>query len=682
MNLNNVPNRLIKEKSPYLLQHAYNPVNWYPWGEVAFSRAESEGKPIFLSIGYSTCHWCHVMERESFEDIEVAELLNSSFIAIKVDREERPDIDNIYMTYCQVMTGSGGWPLTILMTPDQKPFYSGSYFPKNSKFGMPGLMDLLSQIARLWKTDKDKLIDTGNQLQIEMLNINQGGETGRIDPAAVKSAVNMLKEHYEKKYGGFSHSPKFPSPHNLLLLMRYHHKTGDDETLDMVENTLMSMYQGGIFDHVGFGFARYSTDPKWLVPHFEKMLYDNALLALAYAEAYQLTKKELYKDISVKIFSYVLRDMRHEEGGFYSAEDADSEGEEGKFYLWTRAEIDEVLGEEDAGIFADVYDITVGGNFEGRNIPNLIRSNLESIEKDPQLKKRLEDMREKLFSVREKRVHPFKDDKILTSWNGLMIAALSYAGRVLNRIDYVDAAKKSAVFILGRLDREDGMLMARYRDGVVANQGLLDDYAFLAWGLMESYSATFDVFYLQKAIALTDRMIELFWDDEKGGFFLNGKGAEKLILRPKEFYDGAIPSGNSVAAMNLVRLARITGSARYEVYIEKLFEAAAFIAGKSPNALTHLIDAYMEYTSPYIEVTISGDKNDPAAKSMIDAYNSKYIAFSIIVLNEGGSEIAGVIPSLEGKKKIGDKATAYVCKNYTCSAPTDDPDEFIKLIVS
>jgi len=622
------------------------------------------------------------MESESFEDSEVADLLKASFIAIKVDREERPDIDNIYMTYCQVMTGSGGWPLTIFMTPDQKPFYSGSYFPKNSKYGRSGLVDLLLEIGRIWKSDSDKLVDAGNQLHMEISKINQGGDPGSLDLQTVISAVDMLKEHYENNFGGFSESPKFPSPHNLLLLMRYHNKTGDAQSLEMVEKTLVSMYRGGIFDHIGFGFARYSTDQKWLVPHFEKMLYDNALLAIAYTEAYQLTKKELYKDIAVKILDYVLRDMRHQDGGFYSAEDADSEGEEGKFYLWTRAEINELLGNEEALQFAAIYDITISGNFEGKNIPNLIKSNWAEIETDPQLKAKLEAMREKLFLAREKRVHPFKDDKILTSLNGLMIAALSYAGRVMDDSEYIDAAEKSARFILSRMTSEDGRLLGRYRDGIAANYGLLDDYAFLSWGLMEAYSATFDVLYLEKAISLTDSMIEQFWDDEKGGFFLNGKEADKLILRPKEFYDGAIPSGNSVAAMNLVRLARMTGSGRYEIYIEKLFAAAAFIAYKSPNALTHLIDAYMEYTSPSIEVTISGDKNDPVTKAMIDAYNRRYVAFSTIVLNEGGSEIAGIIPSLEGKRMIDDKTTAYVCRNYTCSPPTDDPEEFRKLIVS
>jgi uncharacterized protein len=662
------PNRLINEKSPYLLQHAYNPVNWYPWSKEAFEKAKTEDKPIFLSIGYSTCHWCHVMERESFEDSEVAELLNSSFIAIKVDREERPDIDNIYMTYCQVMTGSGGWPLTIFMTPDQKPFFSGSYFPKNSKFGRPGLVDLLLEIGRIWKSDRDKLVDAGNQLYVEMSKINKGGEPGSIDLSAVESAVNMLKEHYENKFGGFAESPKFPSPHNLLLLMRYHHKTGDAETLEMVENTLVSMYRGGIFDHIGFGFARYSTDPKWLVPHFEKMLYDNALLAIAYSEAYQLTKKELYKEVAEKIIKYVLRDMRDPEDGFYSAEDADSEGEEGKFYLWTRTEILEVLGDEDGEMFSSVYDITTSGNFEGRNIPNLIKSNRSEIETDPQLKKQLEAMRKKLFLAREKRVHPFRDDKILTSWNGLMIAALSYAGKVLGNSEYVEAAEKSAGFILHRMTREDGRLLARYRESEAAILGLLDDYAFLGWGLIETYSATLDTRYLEKAIKQMDEMIELFWDDEGGGFFLGGKDGEALILRPKEFYDGAVPSGNSVAAMNMVRLGRITGSEKYALYIDKLFKAASGIAGTSPYACTHLIDAYMHYANHDLEVTIVGGRDEEGTKDLHKAYNSIYLPFSTIVLNEVGRDM------------IHGKATAHVCKNYTCSAPTDDVEEFRKMI--
>lgn len=676
-----MPNRLINEKSPYLLQHAYNPVDWHPWGEEAFSRAEAEGKPIFLSVGYSTCHWCHVMEHESFEDQEVAELLNSSFIAIKVDREERPDIDNIYMTYCQVMTGRGGWPLSIFMTPDKKPFFSGSYFPKKSKFGMPGFVDMLIEIDRLWKTDRKKLEETSNQLHSEMSRIKQGGQAGSIDPGAVQTAVDMLKEHYESNFGGFSSSPKFPSPHNLLLLMRYHHKTGDAEALEMVENTLAGMYQGGIFDHIGFGFSRYSTDEKWLVPHFEKMLYDNALLAIAYAEAYQLTRKGLYKDIAVKIFDYILRDMRDAEGGFYSAEDADSEGEEGKFYLWTIAEVFEVLGDEDGKLFSSLYDLTDSGNFEGKNIPNLIKTDRSEIEEDPRLKARLEAMREKLFSAREKRVHPFRDDKILTSWNGMMIAALSYAGRVLNRSEYVDAAEKSARFIMGRMTRDDGRLLSRYRDGEAANPGLLDDYAFLVWGLIEAYTATFEASSLEEAVRLTERMIELFWDDEEGGFFLTGKDSEQLILRPKDFYDGAVPSGNSVAAMNMVKLARITGSGKYEQFIEGLFRAASGIAGTSPYACTHLIDAYMNYLNPDLEIAIVGGLDEKGTKEMLRAYNESYLPFSTIVLNDGKTA-AERLPSLKGKESINGKATAYVCRKFSCGAPTDDPEEFKKMIVS
>lgn len=619
------------------------------------------------------------MERESFEDHEVAELLNSSFISIKVDREERPDIDNIYMTYCQVMTGSGGWPLTIFMTPDQKPFYSGSYFPKNSRYGRPGLVEILTEIDRLWKTDRKKLEDASSQLHVEITKINKGGEAGDLDWSAVESAVDMLKEHYEINFGGFSDSPKFPSPHNLLLLMRYHDKTGDAETLEMVENTLVSMYRGGIFDHIGFGFARYSTDPKWLVPHFEKMLYDNALLAIAYVEAYQLTRKGLYKEVAEKIIRYVLRDMRDPENGFYSAEDADSEGEEGKFYLWTRAEILEVLGDEDGALFSSLYDLTDSGNFEGKNIPNLIKTNRSEIEMDPLLKERLEPMRKKLFLAREKRVHPFRDEKILTSWNGLMIAALSYAGRVTDNREYNEAAEKAVGFVLDRLTRDDGRLLSRYREGESANPGLLDDYAFLVWGLLETYSASFETTYLVEAVRLTERMIDLFWDDEAGGFFLSGKDSEELILRPKEFYDGAVPSGNSVAVMNMVKLSRITGNAKYEHFIEILFRAASGIAGTSPYACTHLINAYMNHMNPDLEITIAGDRDEPGTKEMLRACNESYLPFSTIVLNEADADTE-LMPSLKGKVKIGAKATAYVCRNFSCVAPTDDTEEFRRLI--
>ncbi|HEX9062716.1 MAG TPA: thioredoxin domain-containing protein, partial [Clostridia bacterium] len=424
MNERQYTNKLIAEKSPYLLQHAHNPVDWYPWGDEAFERAKREDKPIFLSIGYSTCHWCHVMERESFEDTEVAHLLNQNFVPIKVDREERPDVDNIYMTACQALTGSGGWPLTVFMSPDGKPFFTGTYFPKNDHARRPGLITILEKVSKSWKENKETLLSSGNRIVQELFADTQD-EKWDISPDPIHDAFLFLTRSFDRKYGGFGSAPKFPTPHNLLFLLRYWYNTKNARALEIVETTLESMYKGGIYDHIGHGFSRYSTDNKWLVPHFEKMLYDNALLAIAYTECYHATKKDFYKTIAKEISDYVLRDMTSPDGGFYSAEDADSEGIEGLFYVWTPDEIKEVLGEERGEIFCRNYDITFIGNFEGKSIPNLIKSVIPQGDS-----KTIEECKKQLFLAREKRVHPFKDDKILTSWNGLMIAAMSSAGRI------------------------------------------------------------------------------------------------------------------------------------------------------------------------------------------------------------------------------------------------------------
>jgi len=674
------PNSLINEKSPYLLQHAYNPVNWHPWGTEAFEKARAENKPVFLSIGYSTCHWCHVMERESFEDPEVADILNRSFVSVKVDREERPDIDSIYMTYCQAMTGSGGWPLSIFMTPEKKPFFSGSYFPKERMLGSPGLLDILLEIEKLWKTDRMRLEEASSQLHIEMSKLKQGGKQGEVKDDAVRSAFRMLRDHYESNFGGFSERPKFPSPHNLLFLMRYFHRTGNAEALEMVENTILSMYRGGIFDHIGFGFSRYSTDPMWLVPHFEKMLYDNALLAIVYTEAFQLTGRQLYREIAEKVLEYALRDMKGDDGGFCSAEDADSEGEEGRFYIWTREEISAILGDEDAGIFSEHYGITPAGNFNGGNIPNLLKADLEGAGSDPKVKVRLEEMRQKLFEAREKRVRPFRDDKVLTAWNGLMIAALFYAGRVFGKSKYSEAAEETVLFLGSRLKRTDGRLLARYRDGEASNPGLLDDYAFLVWGMLEAYAATFKASYLEEAVRMTDAMIELFWDDADGGFFLVGRDGETLILRPKEFYDGALPSGNSAAAMNMARLDWLTGSGRYKGYIGRLFGAASGIMNKSPFACTHLMSAYMVHSNAPLEITIAGRRGELAAEEMIRVCSGSYQPFASVVFNDGSSEVKALVPRTEGQVTAEGTAAAYVCRNFSCSPPAGNPEELRELI--
>lgn len=572
-------NRLANEKSPYLLQHQNNPVDWYPWSEEAFEKAKGEGKLVFLSIGYSTCHWCHVMERESFEDEGVAELLNQNFISIKVDREERPDIDNIYMSVCQALTGQGGWPLTIIMTPEKKPFFAGTYFPKTSKWGRAGLVDILQQAARKWHEEKDAVLEAAEMITQHIQHEPIGRFEGTVEDV-IEQGYNYFLQAFDAKYGGFGTAPKFPTPHNLLFLMRYYQKNGVRPALGMVEKTLRSMYLGGINDHIGFGFSRYATDEKWLVPHFEKMLYDNALLALAYLEAYQATGSAFYADATRQIFSYVLRDMTSPEGGFYSAEDADSEGVEGKFYVWTPSEIIKVLGKEKGDVFCRVYDITNEGNFEGYSIPNLIAGTLqekagELMVNETELAKEMAICREKLFQRREKRARPYRDDKILTAWNSLMIAALARGSSVLNDQSYLNAAQKALQFIMTHLVESNGRLMARYRDGEVAHPAYLDDYAFLTWSLLELYQATMKDEYLSQAIKWAKLTRDLFGDQARGGYFFYGSDAESLITRPKEIYDGAIPSGNSVMTWNLLQLFTATNDDNYIKPIEK--QIAAFL---------------------------------------------------------------------------------------------------------
>lgn len=493
------------------------------------------------------------MERESFEDQEVAEILNNYYISVKVDREERPDIDSIYMTYCQALTGHGGWPLTIIMTPEKKPFFAGTYFPTKAKGGMPGMIDILNKISELWEKGKESLIFSSEEILEKVQENYLLNQEGELTEKVIKDAFQSLYANFDPLYGGFGSAPKFPTPHNLLFLLRFYKKYQHPKALEMVEKTLESMYKGGIYDHIGYGFSRYSTDNKWLVPHFEKMLYDNALLAIVYLETYQLTKKELYAQVADEIFTYVLRDMTSDFGGFYSAEDADSEGVEGKFYVWEPEEVINILGEEDGNLFNHLYDIKTLGNFEGKSIPNLINTDSERVDR-----KKSKLWRKKLFQDREKRVHPHKDDKVLTAWNSLMLVALSLGARVLNNTNYLKAAEVCADFILEQLYL-DNRLYARYRDGEVKYLAYVDDYAFLIWGLLELYESSFDPIYLNNAIKLNKEMLEIFEDKKDGGLFLYGSDSEQLIARPKEVYDGALPSGNSVALHNLLRLGVLTG---------------------------------------------------------------------------------------------------------------------------
>lgn len=630
-------------------------------------------------VSLSTCHWCHVMERESFEDEEVAWILNDGFVAIKVDREERPDIDQIYMSVCQAMTGHGGWPLTVIMTPEKKPFFAGTYFPKNGRHGMPGLVDILTRIREIWESDRSKVVEVGERVAEALRSHVDTTPGGDLTKEILDKAFNQLRNRFDRMYGGFGTAPKFPTPHNLAFLLRYWKRTGEKEALDMVEKTLECMYNGGIYDHIGYGFSRYSTDEKWLVPHFEKMLYDNALLALAYIETYQATGRDFYAHAAKEIFTYVMRDMTSPEGGFYSAEDADSEGEEGKFYLWSPSEVKEVLGERDSEIFCRLYDITVEGNFEGRSIPNLIHKNMES-EVPAELVK---EMKKKLFAAREKRVHPFKDDKILTSWNGLMIAALAKGAAVFDNAAYRLAATQAVDFIYSKLMKEDGRLLARYREGEAAYLAYLDDYAFLAWGLLELYGATSDASYLKKADVLVKQAIDLFWDKENEGFFFYGEDAEQLIAKPKEVHDGALPSGNSVMLVNLLRLARLTGDESLDNIAEKLVKAFAGEVGAYPSGYTHFLIGVDFYTGPSREVVIAGRAGDPTVEKMLQAVRRKFLPETVTAFHpagEAGRDIEKLAPFIREQRPINEEATAYICENYTCQAPVVDYNEFINTL--
>lgn len=674
MSTNKQANRLIHEKSPYLLQHAHNPVQWFPWSDEAFEKAKSEDKPIFLSIGYSTCHWCHVMERESFEDQEVADVLNKNFISIKVDREERPDIDHIYMNVCQALTGHGGWPLTIFMTSDKKPFFAGTYFPKNNRMGMHGLLSILDSVHAAWIDNRDTLFNTSEKILNainERNDILEPDDEEDLSDDIFYEAFSEFKYDFDNIFGGFGSSPKFPTPHNLFFLLRYWYNTREDYALSMVEKTLEAMHKGGIYDHIGYGFSRYSTDKKWLVPHFEKMLYDNALLAIAYLEVYQVTKKHEYANVAHEIFTYILRDMTSKEGGFYSAEDADSEGEEGKFYVWSVNEVKKVLGNQDGEKYCKYYDITPHGNFEGFNIPNLIKSSIPQEEKEF-----TEDCRKRLFEYREKRVHPYKDDKVLTSWNGLMIAAMAIGGRVLADDRYTKAAEKAADFIFSKLVTNEGRLLARYRDGDSAFLAYVDDYAFLMWGLIELYETTYKPIYLKRSLKLNDDLIRYFWDEINGGLFYYGNDGEQLITRPKEIYDGATPSGNSVATMNFLRLARLTGQSELEDKAYSQFKTFGRSIERFARGHSFFLSALLFAKSKSKEVVVVGNET-LEANSMVSIIREDFRPFTQSMFYSNKHEdLKDLAPFIENYKTVEGKTTAYVCENFACQAPITDDTQF------
>ncbi|MFL0250962.1 thioredoxin domain-containing protein [Clostridium neuense] len=696
MSITSTTNRLANEKSPYLLQHAHNPVDWYPWGDEAFNKAKSEDKPIFLSIGYSTCHWCHVMEGESFEDQEVADLMNQTFVSIKVDKEERPDIDNIYMAICQAMTGSGGWPLTIFMTPEKKPFFSATYIPKESKYGRMGMMDLIKKVDYLWSTDKKSLVSSAEKLARELHNIYAGEKGKGINQYALEEAVTDLGGLFDEQYGGFGTAPKFPSPHNLLFLLRDYKRNNNKDSLNMVTKTLDAMAMGGIFDHVGFGFHRYSTDRKWLLPHFEKMLYDQAMIALAYIETYEVTQNDKYKLICDRIFEYIMSDMKSREGAFYSAEDADSEGVEGKFYVWRVEGIRKILNEEDAKLAVKMYGMKEEGNFRDEATGKLEGLNILHFEKDLEvlskelnlseaaLKARLEKIRRQLKEARDKRIRPSRDEKILTDWNGLIIAALARGGRIFNNEEYIKTAEIAANFFLNSI-KENGRLLHRYIDGQWNFKGNIDDYAFLVFGLLELYEATFDLNYLKEAFSLNNEAINLFWDDEQGGFYFTPKDGEDIIIRTKEVYDGAIPSGNSIQFLNLIKLSRISGDSKLENYADELQKVFSRTVEGSPLGYTQFLCAVDYLIGPSYEIVISGDRNSEDTKKMLRQLNRSFVPNKVVIfnpINEEDSELIKIAPYVKDEKAVKGKATAYICKNFTCGRPITDADEMLKSLNS
>jgi hypothetical protein len=664
-------NRLIHEKSPYLLQHAYNPVDWYPWGDEAFEKAKRENKPVFVSIGYSTCHWCHVMERESFEDEEIAEQLNKHYIAIKVDREERPDIDQVYMSVCQALTGHGGWPLSVFLTPDKLPFYAGTYFPKTSRYGSIGFIQLLENIQDAWQNKRDKLVESGKQIRdaIQEHNI-YATEEKEVNEEILHQAFKRLEKRFDNQYGGFSKSPKFPTPESLMYLTYYHHFYQNDQAKEMVEKTLNAMYKGGIFDHLGGGFSRYSTDEKWLVPHFEKMLYDNAMLIYAYTKHYTVNQEDVYKNVVKQTMAYILRDMQDPKGGFYCAEDADSEGEEGLFYIWEYNEIIEILGEEDALYFIKNYKFTKEGNFERKNILNLIDQEMErviEISKD----ERLLHLKQKLFEYREKRIHPHKDDKILTAWNGLMIAAMAYAGRVFDNDQYKISAQKAADFILENLTTEAGEVYVRYRDGEVLKESFVDDYAFLAWGLIELYETTLDSKYLRNATKIFKRMKEDYFDEESSSFFMT-KNKDELGLRPKEIYDGAMPSGNSVGLHVMLKLARITGDYTLEDRVYDFFRKHLDVLMASPDNYTFALINLLFMLNPVKDIVIAFPKEDGQRTSYVFKLAKKVVPYLTLLTTTPSDTLEDINHTLDEKSAINEKVTFYLCQRGQCFEPLTD----------
>ncbi|MCC6143485.1 MAG: thioredoxin domain-containing protein [Candidatus Hydrogenedentes bacterium] len=684
-------NHLARETSPYLLQHAHNPVDWFPWTQEAIDKARAEDKPIFLSIGYAACHWCHVMERESFENEDIAQILNEHYVSVKVDRDERPDLDEIYMTATVAMTGAGGWPMSVFLTPDLKPFYCGTYFPPLDMYGRPGFSTVLLHIARAWQQERDQLLKGAEGLtkHIEQ-QLSATAPQGALTPDLLRNAAAYIKRSYDPQDGGWGGAPKFPSSGSIMLLLREYRHTGDRHLLEMATNTLDHMARGGIYDHLGGGFARYSVDAQWLVPHFEKMLYDNAQLSLAYLEAFQLTGNGFYRQVAQEIFEYELRDMRDERGAFHSTEDADSEGEEGKFYLWTQDEIYGTLGQQDGYVFCQYFGVRENGNFsshetyhEGQNILHLSRP-ADTLAKDLQmpvagLMAVIERSCEKLFARRAQRVRPGLDDKVLTAWNALLISSLSQGAQILGETRYLDAAVAAGEFIKQHMMR-DGQLLRTHRHGESRLPAYLDDYAFTVNAFVDLYECTFDLRWLRDAEALADSMITQFWDDAAGNFFYTSGAHPNLIVRTKPAYDGAEPSGNSIAALALQRLAVLRDRAEYREKARRILEAASAHMKQAPQGFLRMLCALDFYLHPPQEIAIIGGKEAEDTRQLVHAIFAHFVPNKVVAAAVPGKveETAKDVPLLAGKVAVDGKATAYVCKNFTCDAPVTNPEALVE----
>ncbi len=673
-----MPNRLINETSPYLLQHANNPVDWYPWGEEALARAKAEDKPILLSIGYSACHWCHVMERESFENETTASLMNDRFVNIKVDREERPDLDAVYMEAVQMMTGSGGWPMTVFLTPDGMPFYGGTYFPPADYSNLPGFPRLVTAISDAYRDQRGQIEKTTQQIAAQM------GQTAQLTKSdsvltvdILHTAYNALATSFDYQNGGVGMAPKFPQPMALELLLRYYNHGFSERALEMVNLTLVNMAQGGIYDQIGGGFHRYSTDAYWLVPHFEKMLYDNALLARLYLHAYLVTVEPMYRRITEETLDYVLREMTDPLGGFYSAQDADSEGEEGKFFVWTPQEIQEVLGEKEGNLIGGYFGLTEAGNFEGKtilNVPQEAGSFAEELGLDRnQLEADIKRAKVSLREVREGRIHPLLDDKVLSSWNGLMLRAFAEAAAALKSEKYLAAAIANAEFLVDTM-KPQGRLLRTFRGGQAKLLGYLEDYAFVADGLLALYEATFQQRWLDEAISLADSMVELFWDEEAGAFYDTGSDHEALVVRPRDVFDNAQPCGGSVATELLLRLAVITGNQEYALKGVAPLRALRDLMGKAPAGTGHWLAALDFHVSSPKEIVIIGPKQDLATQRLLETVYGRFLPNKVVVGAEGPTEEPAQMPLLQDRGMVDGKPAAYVCQNYVCQLPVTEPE--------